>query len=141
MPSLYTLIHQDHRYMQGLIDQLTADPAQVSYDDAARRHVPDFLIAAESRHEAAEELVLWIRFGKGDSLRQLAAEFNGLARAHKPSRRIRSFRRSARRRSGPELDAWLQVRYGEEDRTDTPSPSWPAATAGSSHSLLIHCGT
>ena len=112
MPSLYTLIQQDHRYVEGLIDQLTADPAQVSYDDVARRQVADFLIAAESRHEAAEELVLWpavrrrvpeghrvaeeclrqereakivldaLRFGKGDSLRSLAMEFNGLARAH-----------------------------------------------------------
>ncbi len=70
------------------------------------------MIGAESRHEAAEELVLWpavrrrvpeghrlaeeglrqereakivldaLRFGKGDSLRPLAVEFSGLACAH-----------------------------------------------------------
>jgi hemerythrin-like domain-containing protein len=112
MPSLYTLIKQDHRYAERLIDQLTADPSEVSYDDTARKNVADFLVAADSRHETAEELVLWpavrrripgghdlaeeglrqeheaklvldaLRFADGNSRLRLAGEFAVLARAH-----------------------------------------------------------
>jgi hypothetical protein len=59
MPTLTTLVLDDHRYTQRLIDQLTADPAEVTYDDTARKNLADYLVASGSRHEAAEELVVW----------------------------------------------------------------------------------
>lgn len=113
MPNLFTLIRRDHAATQVLLDQLTADPADVSYDEVARRHVADFLVAADSRHEAAEELVLWpavrrwvrrgddlvreglgheheaklvldtIRFAQGDALVRLGREYAALSRAHR----------------------------------------------------------
>ena len=112
MAKLTNLVHADHRYTERLIDQLTADPAQVTYDDTARKHLADYLVAAESRHESAEELVVWpavrkrvpggaalaaeglrqerdakfvldaLRFADGPSRQRLAAEFAELARAH-----------------------------------------------------------
>lgn len=112
MPKLTTLVLGDHRYTERLIDQLTADPAKVTYDDAARKNLTDYLVAADSRHEAAEELVVWpavrkrvpggaallaeglrqerdakstldtLRFADGPSRQRLAEEFAGLTRAH-----------------------------------------------------------
>ncbi|MHB1536819.1 MAG: hemerythrin domain-containing protein [Acidimicrobiales bacterium] len=103
---------RDHRYVEGLLDQLCADPAEVTYDETARKNLVDYLVAAESRHEAAEEIVLWpavrrrvpdggeladtalrqetegktvletLRFADSNSRQQLAGEFADLARAH-----------------------------------------------------------
>jgi hemerythrin-like domain-containing protein len=59
VPKLATCLLQQHRYVERLLDQLAAPPETVSYDDTARERLADYLIAAESRHEAAEEVVLW----------------------------------------------------------------------------------
>lgn len=112
MPKLTKLIQADHRYTEGLLAQLTADPAAVTYDDAARDNLANYLVAACSRHEAAEELVVWpavhkrvtggaaliaeglrqekeakyaldaLRFASGARQQQLAAEVAALLRAH-----------------------------------------------------------
>lgn len=112
MPSLYTCVQRDHRYVERLLDQLVADPSEVTYDEAARKNLADYLVVTESRHEAAEEIVLWpavrkrvpggreltdtalrqeteakvvldtIRFADSESRPRLAAEFTKLAHAH-----------------------------------------------------------
>ena len=112
MPSLFTCVKRDHRYVERLLDELCADPAEVTYDEIARNNLVDYLVAAESRHEAAEEIVLWpavrrrvpggreladtalrqetegktvldtLRFADPESRQKLAGEFANLARAH-----------------------------------------------------------
>jgi hypothetical protein len=56
---ILTLIRRDHHYVVELLEQITADPATVSYDETARRNLTEYLVAASSRHEAAEEVALW----------------------------------------------------------------------------------
>jgi hypothetical protein len=112
MPKLTTLVLDDHRYTERLIGELTADVGAVTYDDTARKNLADYLVVSSSRHEAAEELVVWpavrkrvpggeallaeglrqerdakyaldaLRFADGPSRQQLAAEFAQMARAH-----------------------------------------------------------
>ncbi len=57
MPTIYSLLEADHREVTALLDQLVGSGD--SFDEPARRLLVDRLIAAESRHEAAEEMVFW----------------------------------------------------------------------------------
>jgi hemerythrin-like domain-containing protein len=112
MPKLTDLMVSDHRHIERLLAQLTAPAAEVTYDDTARKNLADFLVAAESRHEIAEELVVWpavrkrvpegaalvaeglrqertakfildaLRFADGSARHDLALEFTESARAH-----------------------------------------------------------
>ncbi len=49
----------DHARLLGLLGQLTADSPVNQQDETARRFVVDVFASAASRHETAEELVLW----------------------------------------------------------------------------------
>lgn len=57
--NLYACIERDHRYIERLMAQLEADPSEVNYDGPARKKLASYLVVAASRHEAAEEIVLW----------------------------------------------------------------------------------
>lgn len=59
MPTIYALLEADHREITALVDQLTQSAASERFDESGRRLLLDRLIAAESRHEAAEEMVFW----------------------------------------------------------------------------------
>ena len=56
MPNLYRMLESEHRYIAALLDELLSAP---SIDRDGRRLLFDRLVAAESRHEAAEELAMW----------------------------------------------------------------------------------
>jgi len=53
------LVRQDHREINSLLDRLERPPGQAGYDHEGRRYLFDRLVSVASRHEAAEELVLW----------------------------------------------------------------------------------
>lgn len=71
---MYRMLEEDHREVLALVDQLTGAEGE-RLDDSSRRLLVDRLIAAESRHEAGEEMVFWPavrrRVGSG---RQLSDE-------------------------------------------------------------------
>lgn len=55
---MYRMLEQDHREVLALVDQLTGTEGD-RLEDSSRRLLVDRLVAAESRHEAAEEMVFW----------------------------------------------------------------------------------
>lgn len=57
--NIYKVLSRRHREIERLVDRLQAPPARETFDDTARRHLVDYLVIAESRHEAAEEMVFW----------------------------------------------------------------------------------
>lgn len=56
------MLEWDHRRITAVLDQIGAD--HPGLDETARRLLLDRLIAAESRHEAGEEMVLWPAVGR-----------------------------------------------------------------------------
>lgn len=57
MADIFKMLEAEHRRIEAVVEQITAGPA--SADQAGRRLLLDRLVAAESRHEAAEELAFW----------------------------------------------------------------------------------
>jgi hemerythrin superfamily protein len=56
---LYEQLSADHRTVERLSGELELDPERAGFDSVARRRLAHELVAAASRHEAAEEMVLW----------------------------------------------------------------------------------
>lgn len=82
MANIYRVLEAEHRAIAGLVDELEARPGP---DAEGRRLLLDRLIAASSRHEAAEELAFWPEVGRraqdGRSLRDEGLRQEGDARA------------------------------------------------------------
>ncbi len=72
---LYEQLGADHRRVERLAGELELEPGRAGFDSVARRRLAHELIAAASRHEAAEEMVLW------PAVRRLVADGDGLADA------------------------------------------------------------
>lgn len=62
MPHILRMLESDHRRMTAVLDQI--GPDRRGLDEAGRRLLLDRLIAAESRHEAGEEMVFWPAIGR-----------------------------------------------------------------------------
>jgi hemerythrin superfamily protein len=57
--NLFTILKQQHEEVEGLLVQLETPPQRSTLDETARWHLARHLVIAESRHEAAEEAVVW----------------------------------------------------------------------------------
>lgn len=59
MPNIFKSLRQQHEEVERLLVQLETLPPRSTLDEAARSHLARHLVIAESRHEAAEDAVLW----------------------------------------------------------------------------------
>lgn len=59
MPNIFKTLRQQHEEVERLLAQLETPPHQTTIDEAARSHLAQHLVIAGSRHETAEEAVLW----------------------------------------------------------------------------------
>lgn len=82
---IFELIQHDHRAIDDLLDRLERPVAQAGFDREGRQFLLDRVESEASRHEAAEELVLWPavrrRLPDGAALADEALEQEGDAKA------------------------------------------------------------
>lgn len=72
VPNIFKALKEQHEVVESLLAQLETPPHRSTLDEAARSHLAQHLVIASSRHEAAEEAVLWPvvrkRVDKGDTM-------------------------------------------------------------------------
>ncbi|HWE56477.1 MAG TPA: hemerythrin domain-containing protein [Acidimicrobiales bacterium] len=76
--NIFDQIREDHRYSEELLIRIEAPEGQAHFDESGRQDVLQRLTSHASRHEAAEEMVLWPavrrRLADGDQIADLALE-------------------------------------------------------------------
>ncbi|HEY3942757.1 MAG TPA: hemerythrin domain-containing protein [Acidimicrobiales bacterium] len=83
MNDLWRVVDADHDLIWGLLNRLTGGPAAREGTPREHRRTAKLLVAVESAHEAAEELILWPRVRRcpgGDQLVEQARHQEGEAK-------------------------------------------------------------
>jgi hemerythrin superfamily protein len=57
--NLFEMLCRDHQELDSLLSRLVRAPGSAGFDEEGRKYLLDRLVLVASRHEAAEELVLW----------------------------------------------------------------------------------